>query len=72
MESESIFHAYLIASQLLREICKRVFTSIIIHLIKNSKTITVILLKTKHESSAVGNTVVEKSWGENDKAKFIS
>lgn len=50
METESIFHAYLGASQLLREIRKRAFTSIIIYLIKNSKTITAVLLKPKHES----------------------
>lgn len=50
MEIETIFHAYLVASQLLRETRKRAFTSIIIHLIKNSKTITAILLKPKHES----------------------
>lgn len=37
MEIESIFHAYLVASQLLRETRKRAFTSIIIHLIKIPK-----------------------------------
>lgn len=53
MLKESIFHAYLVASQLLEKLTKEASPQLLFIQLKISKTITIILLKTKHENLVV-------------------